>query len=75
MPVVIVRVSTALLFVMLNRSRKPRTRMPCPRLKPRSTRRSNTVMLSWRFEFNGSTLIVPLKIAPAAVALAAPTEI
>ena len=38
-------------------------------MKPRSARTSNTVMLSWRFEFNGSTLIVPLKIAPAAVAL------
>ena len=32
-PVVIVRVSAALLFVMLNRSNNPRTRTPRPRLK------------------------------------------
>jgi len=41
----------------------------------RSARTSSTVMLSWRREFNGSTLIVPLKIAPAAAAGPVPTEI
>ena len=55
-PVAIVRVSAALLLVMLNRSKKPRMRMLWPRLNARSTRRSRTVMLSCRRALAGSAL-------------------
>lgn len=53
-PVVTVRVSTALLLVMLNASASSRSRRVPFSVKALSARRSNTVMLSCRRAFRGS---------------------
>lgn len=62
MPVVTVRVSTALLLVMLNASASRRRRSEPSRVTALSTRTSNTVMLSCRRAFRASASMVPAVI-------------